>query len=66
MAKELRQSAEAITLPTNACGMAAFVARQLLVVDLFGYQSTFRQVSRKLIDSYLLAALAELRSPCDG
>jgi hypothetical protein len=48
---ELRRAAETLHLPEGACGAAAFVGRELVVVDLFGYQSTFRQVSRKLIAS---------------
>ena len=57
---DLRKAAEKIHLPNDACGMAAFVTAELVVVDLFGYQTTFRQMSGKLIDSYLLAALNEL------
>ncbi|NIA16343.1 MAG: hypothetical protein GWP08_19970 [Nitrospiraceae bacterium] len=57
---DLRQAAEKIRLPDDACGMAAFVTAELVVVDLFGYRATFQQTSGKLIDSYLLTALTEL------
>ena len=59
----LRKSAAAIQLPADACGIAAFVGTELVVVDLFGYQETFRQVSRKLVDSYVLAAVAGSDGP---
>jgi len=62
MESDLRSAAAAIQLPPGTCGMAAFVADELVVVDLFGYQATFREMSRKLIDSYLIAALSEVRA----
>lgn len=60
MESDLRKAADSIDLPGDTCGLAAFVVDELVVVDLFGYQQTFRQMRRKLIDSYLIAALGEL------
>jgi len=60
MESDLRKAAEGISLPDDTCGLAAFVVDAMIVVDLFGYQATFRQVRPKLIDSYLIAALSEL------
>ena len=60
MEANLRKAAAKVNLPTDTCGLAAFVTDEMLVVDLFGYQATYRQTSRKLIDSYLIAALSEL------
>jgi hypothetical protein len=60
MESDLRKAADSVELPGDTCGLAAFVVDELVVVDLFGYQQTFRQMRRKLIDSYLIAALGEL------
>ncbi|HOI55906.1 MAG TPA: hypothetical protein PLP01_11700 [Phycisphaerae bacterium] len=56
---DLRKMAEEIRLPEDACGMAAFVTAELVVVDLFAFRQTFGQVKAKLLDSYVLAALSD-------
>jgi hypothetical protein len=66
MESRLREAASSLHPPDDTCGLAAFVRQELAVIDLFGYRATFRQVRPKLVDSYLMAAMAELRFEDDG